>query len=154
MKKLMTMTMFLFCSLSILASNVIFNFNKSADGLTKEEITQSLALLASDANSRLAKGLSLFDVGYADSALNQGVEAINNEQGLLINTSGCCGGYVQTKAIPIYYGYKGYSQIVGWLYYGINTEYNPETDSSSTALAFAYSKELDVEMFEDGYLEY
>jgi hypothetical protein len=152
MKKFALVLLFVACNTFAMSNAIEFKFSGSGDDLSAATIVKSLESLTSNPSSRLATELNGLDTGWADKASEQLVEAINSDSGVMINRSGCCGGYSYTKAVPVYYAYKGFSKVIGWAYYGLSWGVTPPNfDNETTTLAFGFSNGLNVDMFENGF---
>ena len=144
MKQQIAMFCFLF-SFSLFATGQTFEFNGNGDDLTTKNILDSITKLVADQTTDFTKTMNSFDVGYADSAIEQAKGAIGREEEVFIRGSNQNGGLNMKMAIPIYYGYKSTTELIGWVYYEVASSYDPVQMTSTTVLSFDACVEFSID---------
>lgn len=144
MKQQIAMLCF-FLSFSLFAAGQTFQFEGDGDELTSKNILDSINKLAADETADFTKTMKSFDVGFADSAIDQVKGAIEREEEVLLRGSGGTGGFNLKMAIPIYYGYKSTTELIGWAFYEVSSSYNPVEMTSTTILSFTASADFSID---------
>jgi hypothetical protein len=139
MKNLLILITFAF---ALVTNAATFEFSETAEELTPKNIIDSLLATTADEASDFSTMMNSFDVGFADSAIDQVKGAIERGEEVFLGGSGGFGGYNLQMAIPVYYGYKSTTELVGWAFYEVTSAYNPETMETLTKLTFKASNTL------------
>lgn len=104
----------------------------------REEIAKAIVQ-----NSPYLDEVQASDTGFADTALEQILEALNAPNKFILLSSGGKGlAHSQEYALPIYYGYKRYTHIKFWFYYQINTSVE-----NNTTVIVKFANEFNPEAF-------